>query len=57
MIEFSYVLIGRALFLAEFEKVLFPLGEIMAKQLIDQAFITGADTLNREPFWGNYLSV
>jgi hypothetical protein len=57
LIGFAYVLIGLALFLVGLEEALFPLGEIMAKQLTDPAFITGGGTLSGEPFWGDYLWV
>ena len=36
---FFYVLLGIALFLEGLEMALFPLGEIMAKQLTDPAFL------------------
>ncbi len=39
---FVYVLLGLALFLIGLEKALFPLGELMAKQLTDPAFIHGS---------------
>jgi len=38
----AYVLLGLALFLVGLEEALFPLGEIMARQLTDPAFIHGA---------------
>ncbi len=38
-----YVVIGLALFLMGLEKALFPLGEIMATQLSDPAFVGGED--------------
>jgi hypothetical protein len=57
LIGFAYVLIGLALFLVGLEEALFPLGEIMAKQLTDPAFITGGGTLSGEPLWGDYLWV
>ncbi|MFP3982900.1 MAG: DUF1538 domain-containing protein [Desulfurivibrionaceae bacterium] len=37
-----YVVLGLALFLAGLEKALFPLGKIMAHQLSDPAFLSGA---------------
>ncbi len=39
MIGFVYVIIGLALFLVGLEKALFPLGEVMAQQLTDPAFV------------------
>lgn len=52
-----YVVIGLALFLVGLEEALFPLGEVMAKQLTDPAFIYGkaVDGLNaiqwQDYFW------
>jgi hypothetical protein len=40
---FLYVLIGLAFFLEGLELALFPLGKLMAAQLTDPGFITGAD--------------
>ncbi len=39
MIGFVYVIVGLALFLVGLERALFPLGEVMAQQLTDPAFI------------------
>jgi len=39
---FIYVLLGLALFLMGLEKAIFPLGEVMAAQLTDPAFLYGA---------------
>lgn len=47
-----YVVIGLALFLLGLEKALFPLGDIMAKQLSDPSFVGGADS--GPPGWGDY---
>ncbi len=41
LVGFVYVLIGLALFLVGLEKALFPLGETMAQQLTDPAFVYG----------------
>ncbi len=40
---FIYVLLGLALFLMGLEKAIFPLGEIMAAQLTDPAFLYGTE--------------
>lgn len=42
LIGFAYVLMGLTLFLVGLEEALFPLGELMARQLTDPAFIHGA---------------
>ncbi len=41
LLGFLYVILGLTLFLVGLEEALFPLGEIMAKQLTDPAFIGG----------------
>lgn len=41
LVGFVYVLMGLALFLVGLEKALFPLGETMAQQLTDPAFVYG----------------
>ena len=43
IIGFIYVVIGLTFFLVGLEQALFPLGELMAKQLTDPAFIHGAN--------------
>lgn len=43
MVGFVYVLIGLSLFLVGLDKALFPLGETMAQQLTDPAFVYGED--------------
>lgn len=43
VVGFVYVITGLALFLIGLEQALFPLGDIMAKQLTDPAFITGGE--------------
>ena len=49
-----YVVIGLALFLAGLEKALFPLGNIMATQLSDPAFIYGAGEVITQADWKAY---
>lgn len=43
LIGFIYVLLGLTLFLVGLEQALFPLGETMAAQLSDPAFLSGGD--------------
>ena len=50
---FVYVLIGLALFLIGLERALFPLGEVMARQLTDPAFI-GVDPTAATVDWRDY---
>ena len=49
-----YVVIGLALFLAGLEKALFPLGNIMATQLSNPAFIYGSDEIVTQADWTAY---
>jgi uncharacterized protein DUF1538 len=49
-----YVVIGLALFLAGLEKALFPLGNIMATQLSDPAFIYGSNEIITQADWKAY---
>ena len=49
-----YVVIGLALFLAGLEKALFPLGNIMAAQLSDPAFIYDAEEVVTQADWKAY---
>ncbi len=49
-----YVVIGLALFLAGLEKALFPLGNIMATQLSDPAFIYGPGEIVIQADWKAY---
>lgn len=49
-----FVVIGLALFLAGLEKALFPLGNIMAQQLSDPAFIYGAAETVLQSDWKAY---
>ncbi|MBF0248644.1 MAG: DUF1538 domain-containing protein, partial [Alphaproteobacteria bacterium] len=53
---FAYVLVGLTLFLVGLETALFPLGETMAKQLTDPAFLGIAKALE-EAVWSDYLWV
>lgn len=53
---FVYVLIGIALFLEGLKMALFPLGELMARQLTDPAFIQIAAGTSQAP-WNAYLWV
>jgi hypothetical protein len=55
LVGFMYVIIGLALFLIGLEQALFPLGEIMAVQLTDPAFLLGAE--QRAPVWTDYFWV
>ena len=49
-----YVVIGLALFLAGLDKALFPLGNIMATQLSDPAFIYGTGEVVTQADWKAY---
>ncbi len=49
-----YVVIGLTLFLAGLEKALFPLGNIMATQLSDPAFIYGPGEIVTQADWTKY---
>ncbi len=53
LIGFGYVLLGLALFLIGLQEALFPLGELMAKQLTDPAFILG-EAAHRALQWNDY---
>lgn len=53
LIGFGYVLLGLALFLIGLQEALFPLGELMAKQLTDPAFILG-EAAQRALQWNDY---
>ena len=58
LIGFGYVLLGLTLFLIGLQEALFPLGELMAKQLTDPAFILGdgaARALQWSDYWWVYL--
>jgi len=51
---FIYVLLGLAFFLVGLEEALFPLGDLMAKQLTDPAFIHGTGNLSDTLHWQDY---
>ena len=57
LVGFLYVLVGLALFLVGLEKALFPLGETMAQQLTDPAFVYGADGAPDKVEWARYYWV
>lgn len=54
VLGFIYVLLGLAFFLVGLEEALFPLGELMAKQLTDPAFIYGTDRVADVLHWQDY---
>lgn len=54
IIGFIYVLVGLAFFLVGLEQALFPLGELMAQQLTDPAFIYGAGQVADVLRWQDY---
>ncbi len=55
---FVYVLIGLAFFLVGLEEALFPLGEMMARQLTDPAFIYGdVERIISVMHWQDYMWV
>lgn len=56
ILGFIYVVLGLDLFLVGLEMALFPMGEIMARQLTDPAFLGVADPL-AAPDWRDYLWV
>ncbi|WP_210396875.1 DUF1538 domain-containing protein [Motiliproteus sediminis] len=58
LIGFFYVLLGLALFLMGLEKALFPVGELMAKQLTDPEFIrSGIASAGEVLRWDDYYWV
>ncbi len=58
VVGFLYVLVGLALFLVGLEEALFPLGELMARQLTDPAFIYGGvERIAEVMRWQDYLWV
>ncbi|WP_438992581.1 DUF1538 family protein, partial [Pseudemcibacter sp.] len=58
IIGFVYVISGLALFLIGLDQALFPLGDLMAKQLTDPAFITeGLGTEGQIIEWWQYYWV
>ena len=57
LLGFLYVLIGLALFLVGLEEALFPLGELMAKQLTNPEFIYGVGKIAEVIHWQDYMWV
>ncbi len=55
IVGFIYVLLGLALFLVGLRESLFPLGELMARQLTDPQFVTGGSGASAG--WSDYLWV
>jgi hypothetical protein len=52
---FLFVVLGMVLFLMGLEKAIFPLGEVMAKQLTDPEFLfAGTDVILQEVRWQDY---
>jgi hypothetical protein len=56
ILGFIYVLIGLALFVEGLERALFPIGQLMAEQLTDPAFLFG-DGARGTPGWQDYYWV
>ncbi len=54
VVGFFYVLIGLALFLVGLQEALFPLGELMAQQLTDPAFIYEGGKIAEFVHWADY---
>nr|WP_300528988.1 DUF1538 domain-containing protein [Maricaulis sp.] len=54
LIGFVYVILGLALFLVGLQEALFPLGETMARQLTDPAFIYGGEAIPEDRDWTKY---
>ncbi|MDP7549038.1 MAG: DUF1538 domain-containing protein [Alphaproteobacteria bacterium] len=57
VIGFVYVVAGLTFFLVGLQQALFPLGELMAKQLTDPSFIHGAGTALEAVRWQDYYWV
>ena len=57
IVGFIYIIAGLALFLIGLEEALFPLGEIMASQLTDPAFLAPADNPGIQLQWWHYYWV
>jgi len=57
LIGLLYVLIGITLFLLGLKQALFPLGELMAQQLTDPAFMHGVKSVADEFHWQDYFWV
>lgn len=52
---FAYVVLGLVLFLMGLQEAIFPLGELMARQLTDPVFLFGsADNIARAVHWQDY---
>ncbi len=54
LVGFIYVLLGLAFFLVGLEEALFPLGDLMAKQLTDPAFIYAGGKIPEILHWQDY---
>lgn len=55
LVGLIYVILGLALFLQGLKQALFPLGELMAQQLTDPAFIyNGIEKVSQSPHWTDY---
>ncbi|SFD15402.1 Protein of unknown function [Thiohalospira halophila DSM 15071] len=58
LLGFGYVVAGLTLFLAGLDQALFPLGDLMARQLTDPAFITGEEGAEAgDLIWHDYYWV
>lgn len=57
IIGFVYVIVGLTFFLVGLKQALFPLGELMARQLTDPAFIHGAGVVVEGVRWQDYYWV
>ncbi len=53
-VGFIFCALGLGLFLAGLRKALFPIGEIMARQLSEPEFVAGAGGFAQEPVWWAY---
>ena len=54
LLGFVYVLLGLAFFLVGLEEALFPLGDLMARQLTDPSFIYGGQAIPEILNWKDY---
>ena len=54
LVGFTYVLLGLAFFLVGLEEALFPLGDLMAKQLTDPSFIYAGRSVPELIHWQDY---
>ncbi|CAM3575722.1 hypothetical protein VA7868_02141 [Vibrio aerogenes CECT 7868] len=57
LLGFGYVILGLALFLMGLDLALFPLGEMMAKQLTDPSFLSSVQIVGESYHWLNYYWV